>query len=67
LRNAKLHRAADLRAVNRLSTRLRGAEDAGRRRELRQKLNQRRRHAALDGARIRSLKKRISAVERQLA
>jgi hypothetical protein len=66
VRKARRHRAADRRAVKRLSTRLRRAETRELRRELRQRLRSRRRHAARDGARIRSLRKRISAVERQL-
>ena len=67
LRKAKRHRAADQRAIKRLSNRLRRAERAGLRRELRQRLKERRRHAAIDGTRIRSLRRQISAVERQLA
>jgi hypothetical protein len=66
LRKAKRHRAADRRAIERLSSRLHNAEGAERR-ELRRRLKERRRHAAVDSARIRSLRKQISAVERQLA
>jgi hypothetical protein len=67
VRKAQRHRAGDLAAAKRLSSRLRTAEGAELRRELRQSLKERRRHAAVDGARIRSLKKQISAVQLQLA
>ena len=67
LAQAKRHRAADRRAVKRLTNRLSRAEGQERRRELRQKMKARRRHAAVDSVRIRSLKRRISAVQRQLA
>ena len=67
LGKAKQHRVADQRAATRLSKRLRTADGAELRRDLRQRLRARRRHAAADGSRIRSLRKQISAVQRQLA